>query len=403
MTAELPDWASCLFDTAPRYFAIHGGRGSAKSRSVATALLLRAAQKPMRILCAREIQKSIRDSVKRLLDDEIGRLGLSGFYTSLETEIRGSNGSLIIFAGLRSNVESVKSMEGIDVCWVEEAQTVSQTSLDTLVPTIRAPGSQIVFTWNPKSASDPVDAMFRGETAPPGTILRQVNWQDNPWFPEVLAVEKDYDQRRDPGRYAHVWGGAYLTRSEACVFRNWRVEDFTAPADALHRLGADWGYAVDPTVLVRCHLVGRTLYVDHEAYRIGCPIVETPDLFLTVPAVEKWPIVADSSRPETIGHMRTHGFPKIMGAVKGAGSVDDGVEWLRSLDIVVHPRCTHLIDELTTYSYRTDPLTGAVLPVLEDKHNHVIDALRYACESARRAPAKAPTVAVPLPTMNRWG
>lgn len=403
MLAQLPDWASALFDLGARYFAIHGGRGSAKSRSVATALLLRAAQKPMRILCAREIQKSIRDSVKRLLDDEIARLGLGEFFTSLDTEIRGANGSLFIFAGLRSNVDSVKSMEGIDIVWVEEAQTISQTSLDTLIPTIRKPGSQIIFTWNPKSATDPVDAMFRGETAPPGTVLCEVNWQNNPWFPDVLAVEKDYDQRRDPGRYAHVWGGAYLTKSEACVFRNWRVEDFTAPPDALHRLGADWGYAVDPTVLVRCHLVARTLYVDHEAYRIGCPIVETPDLFLTVPASEKWPIVADSSRPETIGHMRTHGFPKIMGAVKGAGSVDDGVEWLRSLGIVVHPRCTHLIDELTTYSYKTDPLTGAVLPVLEDRHNHVIDALRYACESARRAPAKAPTVAVPLPTMNRWG
>ena len=402
MHAELPEWASCLFDTAPRYFAVHGGRGSAKSRSVATALLLRATQTTLRILCAREIQKSIRGSVKRLLDDEIRRLGLGSFYTSLDAEIRGANGSLIVFAGLRSNIDSVKSMEGVDICWVEEAQTVSQSSLDTLVPTIRMPGSQIIFTWNPKAATDPVDAMFRGETAPPGTILREVNWSDNPWFPEVLAVEKDYDKRRDPGRYAHVWGGAYLTRSEACVFRNWRVEEFDAPADALFRFGADWGYAVDPTVLVRCHVIGRTLYVDHEAYRIGCPIVETPDLFLTVPAAEKWPIVADSSRPETIGHMRTHGFPKIMGAVKGAGSVDDGIEWLRSLDIIVHPRCTHLIDELTAYSYRTDPLTGKVLPVFEDKHNHVIDALRYALEGVRRVTVtKRPTVR-PIPSESRW-
>lgn len=372
MLAQLPDWASCLFDEGPRYFAIHGGRGSAKSRSVATALLLRAAQKPLRILCAREIQKSIRDSVKRLLDDEIARLGLGEFYTSLETEIRGANGSLFIFAGLRSNIESIKSMEGIDIVWVEEAQTVSQGSLDTLIPTIRKPGSQIIFTWNPKGAADPVDAMFRGETVPPGTVCKQVNWQDNPWFPEVLRVEKDYDAKRDPGRYAHVWGGAYLTRSEACVFSNWRVEEFEAPPDAHHRFGADWGYAVDPTVLVRCHIVGRTLYVDYEAYAIGCAIVDTPDLFLTVPAAEKWPIVADSSRPETIAHMRAHGFPKIMPATKGPGSVDDGIEWLRSLDIVVHPRCEHIVSELTTYNYKTDPITGAVLPVLQDKNNHCI-------------------------------
>jgi phage terminase large subunit len=401
MKAQLPDWASCLFDESARYFAIHGGRGSAKSRSVATALLLRAAQKPLRILCAREIQKSIRDSVKRLLDDEISRLGLGGFYTSLETEIRGANGSLFIFAGLRTNVDSVKSMEGIDVCWVEEAQAVSQGSLDTLIPTIRAPGSQIIFTWNPKSATDPVDAMFRGETVPPGTIRREVNWQDNPWFPEVLRLEMEYDRKRDPGRYAHVWGGAYLTLSEACVFRSWRVEEFEAPKDAVFRFGADWGFAADPTVLVRCYVEGRTLYIDHEAWMIGCEIVDTPALFLTVPGAERWPVVADGSRPETISHMRKNGFPKIMPAVKGARSVEEGVEWLRSHDIVVHPRCRHVIDELTTYSYKTDPLTGKVLPVLEDKHNHTIDALRYACESARRAPVKT-AQARPIPVDSRW-
>jgi phage terminase large subunit len=292
-------------------------------------------------------------------------------------------------------------MEGVDVCWVEEAQTVSQTSLDTLVPTIRAPGSQIVFTWNPRSAADPVDAMFRGETAPPGTVRREVNWQDNPWFPDVLRVELEYDRKRDPGRYAHVWEGAYLTRSEACVFRNWRVEEFEAPRDAVFRLGADWGFAADPTVLVRCYVEGRTIYIDHEAWMIGCEIVDTPSLFLTVPDAERWPIVADSSRPETIAHMRKHGFPKIMGAVKGPRSVEEGVEWLRSHDIVVHPRCRHVIDELTTYSYKTDPLTGGILPVLEDKHNHTIDALRYACESARRAVIKT-VQARPIPVDSRW-
>jgi phage terminase large subunit len=402
MQAQLPDWASVLFDASPRYFAIHGGRGSAKSRSVATALLLRAAEKPLRVLCAREIQKSIRDSVKRLLDDEITRLGLGGFYTSLETEIRGANGSLFIFAGLRSNVDSVKSMEGIDVCWVEEAQTVSQGSLDTLIPTIRAPGSQIIFTWNPKAASDPVDAMFRGETAPPGTVCREVNWQDNPWFPSVLAQEKDYDQKRDPGRYAHVWEGAYLTMTEARVFKHWRVEEFTNPPDVERRLGADWGFSVDPTVLVSCYVVGRTLYVDHEAWQIGCQIEDTPALFLTVPDAEKWPIVADSSRPETIAHMRKHGFPKIMPAVKGPRSVEEGIEWLQSHDIVVHPRCRHVIDELATYSFKTDPLTGAVLPILEDKHNHTVDALRYACESARRLPKKAPPPVKLVSVAHHW-
>jgi phage terminase large subunit len=149
--------------------------------------------------------------------------------------------------------------------------------------------------------------------------------------------------------------------------------------------------------------VGRKLYVPYEAYRVGCEIVDTPALFMSVPDSERWPIVADSARPETISHMRKNGFPKIEPAVKGAGSIEDGIEWLKSFDIVVHPRCKHLIDELTHYSYKTDQLTGAVLPVLEDKNNHVIDSLRYALEGARRAKATTKRKIAPaIPIMGRY-
>jgi len=399
---ELPEWCESLFDEEARYFALLGGRGSAKSYSVATTLILRAASKPLRILCAREIQKSIKDSVKRLLDGTIARAGLQEFFVSTDTEIRGQNGSLILFAGLRSNIDSIKSIEGIDVCWVEEAQTVSQASLDILIPTIRKPGSQIYFTWNPKNQTDPVDAMFVGETKPPKTIFLRVNWDHNPWFPDVLKAEMEYDRGRDVDKYKHVWLGGYLRNSEARVFRNWKIEDFETPNDITHRFGADWGFASDPTVLIRCHVVGRTIYVDHEAYRVGCEIMDTPDLFFTIPDSEKWPIVADSARPETISHMRKHGFPKIMPAIKGPKSVEEGVEWLKSYDIVVHPRCQHTIDELTCYSYKTDPLTGQILPILADRDNHLIDALRYACEAIRRAVPPKTFDVQPLATVSRW-
>jgi phage terminase large subunit len=211
---------------------------------------------------------------------------------------------------------------------------------------------------------------------------------DNPWLPDVLREEMEYDKRRDPDKYTHVWLGGYQSNSQARVFRNWTVEEFDVDPKAIIRQGADWGFSVDPTVLVQCYIEGRKLYVPYEAYRVGCEIVDTPALFLTLPDSEKWPITADSARPETISHMQKNGFPKIMAAVKGPKSLEEGVEFLKSFDIVVHPRCKHLVDELSLYSYKTDPLTAQVLPVLDDKDNHLIDALRYACEGARRASPK---------------
>jgi phage terminase large subunit len=187
------------------------------------------------------------------------------------------------------------------------------------------------------------------------------------------------------------------------VFKNWKVEEFDVDPTAVIRQGADWGFSVDPTVLIRAHIVGRKLYIDYEAYQIGCEITDTPSLFLTVPEAEKWPITADSARPETISHMRRNGFPKIMPAVKGPGSLEDGISWLQSHDIIVHPRCTHTIDELTHYSYKVDPLTDKVLPVLSDKDNHVIDALRYACEGARRVQKQQPAeTSSVIPIAHRW-
>ena len=136
-------------------------------------------------------------------------------------------------------------------------------------------------------------------------------------------------------------------------------------------------------MLVRCYVVGRKLYIDREAYRIGVEIDHLPQLFDTVPGARDWVITADSARPETISYLQRHGFPKMVAAVKGKDSVKEGVIFLQNYDIVVHPRCVHTIDELTMYSFKTDALTGIVTPVLEDKKNHVIDSLRYAVERLR--------------------
>ena len=194
----------------------------------------------------------------------------------------------------------------------------------------------------------------------------------------------EYDRKRDPEKYAHIWLGEYQRNSEARVFRNWTIEEFERPKGTVHRLGADWGFSIDPSVLVRCYISGRRLYVDFEAYEVGCEIDRLPDLFFRVPDAERWPIVADSARPETISYMQKHGFPRMSAAIKGARSLEEGVEFLQSFEIIVHPRCKHTADELATYAYKIDPATNKPIPVLSDKNNHVIDALRYACEAARR-------------------
>ena len=401
---QTPEWALPLLESS-RYKGAWGGRGSGKSHMFAELMIeAHIMDQKRRSVCVREIQKSLSQSVKRLLENKIEQMNAGAYFEVQEAVIKSKKGDgLIIFQGMQNHTaDSIKSLEGVDCAWVEEAQSLSQRSLDLLRPTIRKPGSELWFTWNPRQSSDPVDLLLRGITPPKDAKVLQVNYTDNPWFPEVLRDEMQYDLRRDPDKYQHVWMGQYLSNSNARVFKNWRVDDFEAPADAIHRLGADWGFSVDPTTLVRCHIIGRTLYIDYEAYMVGCEIVNTPELFMTVPESEKWPIVADSARPETISHMKRNGFPKIMTAVKGPKSVEEGIEFLKNYDIVVHSRCIHTIDELSLYSYKEDPLTAKILPVLEDKKNHVIDALRYACEAVRRAGAAKPASFTPIANVKRW-
>lgn len=370
-----------------RYKGAYGGRGSGKSHNFAEMLIEECIREKTDAVCLREIQKSLKFSVKKLLENKIASMNAGAYFEVQNEQIKSAAGGVIIFQGMQDHTsDSIKSLEGFKIAWFEEAQTASQRSLDLLRPTIRAPGSQLWFSWNPRFATDPVDQLLRGPTPPPNAIVVDANYTDNPWFPAELQDEMEYDKRRDPDKYAHIWLGKYQSNTSSRVFKNWTIEEFEVDPNAVIRQGADWGFSVDPTVLVQAYIVGRRLYIPHEAYRVGCEIVDTPALFMSLPDAEKWPMVADSARPETISHLRKNGFPKITAAIKGPKSVEEGIGFLQGFDIVVHPRCTHTIDELTLYSYKTDPLDESkVLPVLADKDNHVMDALRYAMEGARRA------------------
>ncbi len=400
-----------------RFKGAKGGRGSGKSRFFANLLVTECILHPgTSALCVREYQTSLMQSVKPLLERVIAERGVGHLFDVQRDVILTPGGGRIVFQGMANhNAESVKSFEGFRIAWVEEAHTLSQRSLTLLLPTIRMKGSQLWFSWNPKDPKDPADALFR--EGRPSMVCVHANHRDNPWFWETeLVADMEFDKRRDYDRYLHVWEGAYLKHSAARVFTNWRVGD---PAEFLPRseidrlfYGGDFGFSVDPAVMLEMYIEGRKLYISAEAYGIGVDIDYLPFLFggcndpvlqaknkeawatleqskkiawQGIPGSRKWPCTADSSRPDTISYLNRHGFPLIYPSKKGKGSIKEGVEFMKTWDIVVHPSCTHAVDEFTHYSFKTDPKTEEVLPVLEDAHNHVIDAGRYALEKLRRS------------------
>ena len=365
---------------AYRYRVAFGGRGSAKSWQFARALLLRSREQRLRVLCAREIQGSIRDSVHKLLGDQIEELGMGAEYEVQTATIKHVvTGSEYIFKGLRHNAREIKSTEGVDVCWVEEAEAVSDDSWGILIPTIRKTDSEIWVTFNPLDPTAPTDVRFRKQT-PPRAIVRKYSWRDNPWLPEVLKEEAEHLRRVDPDRYAHVWEGEYWQRSDAQVLADkWTVEDFT-PAESWNGpyYGADWGFSQDPTALVRFWIADGRLWIEYEAGGVGVDLgKDTADLWDTVPGSRKHRIRADNARPESVSAMAGQGFD-VISAPKWSGSVEDGVAWLRSHEqIVIHPRCRRTAEEARLWSYKTDRLTGDPLPKLADGWDHYWDAIRY--------------------------
>lgn len=217
--AEFPAKLQFLFQPA-RYKVAFGGRGGAKSWGYARALLILGAQKKLRILCARETQKSIADSVHKLLSDQIASLNLHGFYEVLKSTIRGANGTEFIFAGIRqSSVGDVKSYEGCDICWVEEAQIVSKHSWNVLIPTIRKEGSEIWVSFNPELETDETYQRFVVHP-PPEVSPVKINWSDNPWFPDVLRKEKDHMKAVDPDGYENVWEGQCKQVVEGAIYKD---------------------------------------------------------------------------------------------------------------------------------------------------------------------------------------
>lgn len=377
-----------------RYKVMHGGRGGGKSWSVAGALLTMAAARPLRVLCTREVQKSIKQSVHQLLKDQIARLNLHAFFEVLETEIRGVNGSLFLFAGLQSHtVDSIKSFEGCDIVWVEEAHGVSKKSWDVLIPTIRKEGSEIWLTLNPDMATDETYVRFIA-TPSPDTLVIEINWRDNPWFPRVLDEERRKAKRTMlPDDYAHIWegrarkvaaGAIYRHEMEAMYLDN-RVRDVpydpTLPVHTVWDLG--WNDSMTITMVQRgpqdVRIIDyiedshRTLdwYVarlEKRPYRWGTdylPHDGKTKNFQTGKSTEQ--LLLELGRKSVVSQQR-------------ATDVEEGIKSARMLfprTYIDQTKCARLLECLKRYQRRIHTVTNEPMEPLHDEYSHGADNYRY--------------------------
>ena len=424
---------SDLYYKRRRFKVYWGGRGGVKSWGAAEALVRIMAERAVRVLCMREFQNSIADSSHKLLHDTIKRLDLDSWFTVTAVSIKSRAGSECIFRGMHGKEQSLRSIEGIDILWIEEAQSFSAGSWASIEPTIRKTDSEIWVTYNLINENDATHRMFYRPdgtlTMPPeDLIIHKVTYLDNPYFPgSVLERVMIRMRENDTDLYEHVWLGMPQKKSNAIIFSGkYIVEPFdwqqVAACSDRAFFGADFGFAQDPATLTRLHITGdspsdprpreaglkytgRTLWVTHAVGEVGIEIDRGRDddifdlarLWDRVPGSRDWPIKADGSRPETISHMGRKGFA-VSAAEKWQGSVEDGITHLRGFERIVIRQPLPSEDEYLIrglnqhaleaymYRYKVDPRAvdeqgqPLVLPVVVDKHNHYWDADRYALD-----------------------
>ena len=380
-----------------------GGRGSGKSWQAGRRVIIRAAtEQDHHVLCVREYQTTLDDSVLTVLKRQIKLLNAGAYFHVTDHTIRSHRGGMFMFDGLFHNSDQIKSKEGVKTCWMEEAHSTSDDSWRYLIPTIfREDGSELIATFNQHDEDDPTyqRCVVR---PPPGAAVMAVTWRDNPHLPAALNDERVYHLETDPDSYDWVWELQTRKIGSAVVMRgHYVVESFIEPDYGIRpRYGLDFGFANDPNACVRFYITnekdGDHLWITHEAFGFGVELDDLPAFMAGpvdlksggrsqdgerswegVPGVFKWPIKADGSRPETISYLRRKGF-NVDAAEKWPGSVEDGVAHLkRYRKIHIHQRCKNVAREARLYSYKVDQKSGDVLPEIKDLHNHGWDAIRY--------------------------
>lgn len=369
-----------------------GGRGSGKTRGLALRSALRIYQLAEMgvegvFLASREHLNSLDESSMEEIKAAIrSQPWLADYFDIGEKYIRTQNRRIsYAFAGLRHNLDSIKSKARIVGNWTDEGENVSEVAWRKLIPTLRdeGPGWHVEnwISYNPESPDSATHRRFIQQT-PDDCIVTEVNWSDNPWFPEVLNRQREEDRRLRPETYDHVWEGAFLTLTDAQIFAGkFIVEEFEPQPhwDGPYQ-GGDFGFSQDPTAAVRCWIGDGKLHIEYEAGRTQLELDDYARFIGDrIPGFVEYQTRWDNARPEGISHIKRHGLPRSDSCEKWKGSVEDGIAYMRNFErIVVHPRCEKTAREMRLYSYKVDRLSGDVLPVIVDANNHYIDAIRYA-------------------------
>lgn len=377
-TISLPSEFKPLFDRTWREAAIYGGRFSLKSHSVARFLLIRARQAKTRVACFREFQNSISESSHQLLADLIRHYDLTDFEVTNNSIVNTLNGSDFLFKGLWHNEQTIKSIEGIDIAWVEEAQTVSSASLETLTPTIRKEGSQIVYTYNRLMEDDPVHQRLVLEGRP-NTLIINVNYDialKYGMMPDSVRLEMEDDKARRPSLYKHKWLGE-PNSLEQRIYRDWAVIEDVPHEARLERYGVDFGWHPDPAAIVAVYYFNGGYVLDEVACQLEMSNREMAETLKNLPRAL---IIADSAEPKSISEIRQYGL-NVTPTLKGPDSVRHGIKAVQDQRISVTKRSGNLLKEYRNYIWATDK-DGHILPgTPEGGNDHCLDAARYAINS----------------------
>lgn len=376
------------FASGARFHVLKGGRGSGKTRACALWAPVRALHHAQNgrsgvILAGREHLNSLEESSLEEIKQAINaHPWLVPLFDIGEKYIRTADRRVsFAFAGLRHNLDSIKSKARILDAWIEEAENVSEIAWRKLIPTIREEGSEMAISYNPESPESATHRRFV-DTVDPDICVTHINYDGNPWFPSVLEAERLRDKRDRPDTYDHIWEGQFLTITDAQVFSNKFAEQSFAPnADWQGPYqGVDFGFAQDPTTAVRCWIYDSRLWIEREVGAVGLELDATTDFIMdAITEFDRYTARADSARPESISYLKRHGLPKMESVKKWPGSVEDGVAFMKSFEkIIIHPRCTKTAREFRLYSYKVDRQSGDIMPTIVDANNHFLDAIRYA-------------------------